>query len=75
MRSFVAGMARLALVLSTGLFVPTLAGCPIHTRGPGLVSQGDAPAFTLADPLGRRVSLASLSQGGAAVLVFYRGYW
>ncbi len=68
-------IARLALVLATGLIAPTLAGCPIHTRGPGLVSQGNAPAFTLADHRGGHASLASLSQGGAAVLVFYRGYW
>jgi peroxiredoxin len=34
-----------------------------------------APDFSLKDQTGRTVTLASLTQNGPAVLVFYRGYW
>lgn len=34
-----------------------------------------APDFELEDAYGKRRSLGSLTAGGAALLVFYRGYW
>jgi hypothetical protein len=38
-------------------------------------SLARAPALALRDANGREHTLASLTRGGAAVLVFYRGYW
>jgi len=42
---------------------------------PGLKLGETAPDFTLPDPTGRKVSLASLLKQGPVVLVFYRGAW
>jgi peroxiredoxin len=42
---------------------------------PGLSVGDSAPAFTLPDQLGRRVSLKERLATGPAVLVFYRGEW
>ena len=40
------------------------------------LAAGDAaPSFSLKDPSGAEVSLASLTASGPAVLVFYRGDW
>jgi len=42
---------------------------------PGLKLGETAPDFTLPDPTGQKVSLASLLKEGPVVLVFYRGAW
>jgi cytochrome oxidase Cu insertion factor (SCO1/SenC/PrrC family) len=47
----------------------------IATRGPGEVQAGVAADFALPDTAGSKVTLASLTAQGPAVLVFYRGYW
>ncbi|MCG3130107.1 MAG: hypothetical protein FLDDKLPJ_00855 [Phycisphaerae bacterium] len=60
------------LLLGTGMFffatkLPQPAGAPeVGARVPG---------FTLPDQTGQPVSLASLYQRGATLLVFYRGHW
>jgi hypothetical protein len=47
----------------------------ISTRTPQLATGVPGPDFSLADQNGRAVTLASLTQHGPAVLVFYRGHW
>lgn len=51
------------------------AGCNLKTRGPALPTAAPAPAFSLPSHTGETVTLASLTQKGPAVVVFYRGYW
>jgi hypothetical protein len=50
-----------------------LLACRLRADGPPPGEQ--AAAFTLPDQDGAPVSLASLTQRGSAVLVFYRGHW
>ncbi|HVK63207.1 MAG TPA: hypothetical protein VM694_01965 [Polyangium sp.] len=64
-RLFLLGAALLAFA----------AGCNLKTRGPALVASAQAPAFSLPSHTGETVTLASLTQKGPAVVVFYRGYW
>ncbi len=56
---------------------------PGKRTSPGMVKAAEgalalgakAPSFTLPSDLGDAVSLASLIEKGAVVLVFYRGHW
>ena len=73
---------KLQLALCSAL---GLAGCSGSTGGTTLPPASEstttlavgapAPAFSLQDPSGAEVSLASLTASGPAVLVFYRGDW
>jgi hypothetical protein len=51
------------------------AGCGLKTRGPAPAVSAAAPAFSLPAHTGETVTLASLTQKGPAVVVFYRGQW
>ncbi len=64
-------MLRRALL---ALSVAVAAGC-LSTRGPTAPAGKPAPDFTLKSHDGRDVSLASLTQSGPVVVVFYRGFW
>ncbi|WP_348652733.1 hypothetical protein [Polyangium sp. 6x1] len=64
-RLFLLGAALLAFA----------AGCTLKTRGPALATSAPAPAFSLPSHTGETVTLASLTQKGPAVVVFYRGHW
>ncbi len=50
-----------------------LFACRLRADGPPPGEQ--AAAFVLPDQDGAQVSLATLTQRGATVLVFYRGHW
>lgn len=50
-----------------------LAACRLRADGPPPTER--AAAFSLPDQDDAQVSLASLTQRGATVLVFYRGHW
>ena len=66
------GLSVVLLVLG-GYFNFVLAKIP---PAPPLLRVGEpAPDFTLPDPSGAPVSLASFRQQTPVVLVFYRGYW
>lgn len=64
-------IAVVALVAGYGYFFTWR----LSTRTPSLATGVQAPDFSLKDQSGRTVTLASLTQNGPAVLVFYRGYW
>jgi hypothetical protein len=51
-----------------------LAACT-PTRGPTQPVGATVPEFSLSSHTGESVSLASLTQKGPAVVVFYRGFW
>lgn len=75
-------MSRRRIILySVAAIVVALAGYGyfftwrLSTRTPSLASGVPAPDFSLPDQTGHVVTLASLTQHGPAVLVFYRGYW
>lgn len=64
-------VAVVALVAGYGYFFTWR----LRTRTPPVATGVSAPDFSLKDQTGRAVTLASLTQNGPAVLVFYRGYW
>lgn len=51
-----------------------VASC-VSTREPSIPERAPAPDFALLSHDGDSVSLESLTARGAAVVVFYRGYW
>ena len=82
MRRAAPGPFVLSLVLLVALALgSTACGKSLETRpatAPLAAAEGGlatAPALALLDASGREHTLASLTSGGAAVLVFYRGYW
>ncbi len=71
-------MARLgALILSCLVVASAGSACKLRpqTAGTAEVQRDIAPGFQLSDEQGNAVSLASLTQSGPVVLVFYRGHW
>lgn len=66
---------RALIVISLAGLLSTGCGLFPKTRTPPIAVQAAAPAWSLDDQTGRRVSLADLTQRGPALLVFYRGYW
>jgi len=71
----IAAIALLGVLLALGAFGYFSVHRAIVPRGPGEVQGGVAADFSLHDTRGRSVTLASLTEQGPAVLVFYRGYW
>ena len=58
-----------------GAFAALLGAACVRTRAPSIPVESKAPAFSLLDATGKRVSLADLTQRGPALVVFYRGHW
>lgn len=64
---------RPAMLLAATL---TLAACGVTSRSPDTARKlKQAPDFALKDTSNQTVTLADATQGGYAVLVFYRGHW
>ncbi len=72
-RRVLIGLAIVVVVL--GAIVAAGVYRPIARRAGQTLAAAQAPDFTLADQTGAKVSLATLTANGPAVLVFYRGFW
>jgi cytochrome oxidase Cu insertion factor (SCO1/SenC/PrrC family) len=71
----IVGLSVLALVLVFGGFVAFQIYRPLARRAGSVVASTTAPDFALPDQSGKTTTLASLTEKGPAVLVFYRGVW
>lgn len=63
-----------ALLISIGLYANSSS--PTYAQRTSPLATGEvAPAFTLEDQSGQKVTLSKARGESPVVLVFYRGYW
>lgn len=67
-------MNRAASALLIVLVAGAGASCRIRSSSTPLDVNQQAPEFSLSDQSGQQVTLATLTEGGPAVLVFNRGH-
>ena len=71
----IVALSLLGLVVVLGGLTVFMIYKPIARRAGSVVASSAAPDFSLPDQTGKTTTLASLTQNGPAVIVFYRGFW